>query len=304
MMGRSHFLLAGAAWAALAIRPIETPVGTLSAPVLRGPLIQDEPAGLLLSLLVAAACGLAPDLDKAGSTAARSLGIVTRVLSWGIERGFGHRKAFHSLVGVALGFLAGEAGPVDIALMAGMFDVDEELSDNDAALHYLVTSADEWNNAMALDNDLPTTACGTDEGFSAGCRYELIGGASTVHGISVRFGAGTSLGTRVQALLMDGTLNELATSANHTVSEEVRFVQITPPGSACSIAFGKGISPMEPGSLDAVQIVIPDADAALKLLTDKGVDAQGVDQLDWGRFVSFRDPDGNRFTLQELPPRP
>jgi catechol 2,3-dioxygenase-like lactoylglutathione lyase family enzyme len=91
---------------------------------------------------------------------------------------------------------------------------------------------------------------------------------------------------------------------DHTVSEEIRFVQITPPGSACSIAFGKGISTMEPGSLDAVQIVVPDADAALALLTEKGVAARGVDELDWGRFVSFRDPDGNRFTLQQLPPRP
>jgi catechol 2,3-dioxygenase-like lactoylglutathione lyase family enzyme len=91
---------------------------------------------------------------------------------------------------------------------------------------------------------------------------------------------------------------------DHTVSEDVRFVQITPPGSACSIAFGKGISPMEPGSLDAVQIVIPNADEALALLTEKGVQAEGVAELDWGRFVTFRDPDGNRFTLQQLPPRP
>jgi predicted enzyme related to lactoylglutathione lyase len=90
---------------------------------------------------------------------------------------------------------------------------------------------------------------------------------------------------------------------DHTVSEEIRFVQITPPGSACSIAFGKGMSTMAPGSLDAVQIVIPDADAALALLTEKGVEAQGVDELDWGRFVTFRDPDGNRFALQQLPPR-
>jgi membrane-bound metal-dependent hydrolase YbcI (DUF457 family) len=109
MMGRSHFLLAGAAWTALVVRPLETPLGSIGAPVLRGPMIEDEPAGLLLSLAVAAACGLAPDLDKAGSTAGRSLGFVTRVLSWGIERGFGHRKGFHSLVGVALAFLVGEA---------------------------------------------------------------------------------------------------------------------------------------------------------------------------------------------------
>ena len=108
MMGHSHFLLAGGAYAALAVRPFETPLGTLAAPVLRGAWIEDQPAALLLSLGVAAVCGLAPDLDKAGSTAARSLGFVTRVLSWGIERGFGHRKGFHSLVGVALGFLLGE----------------------------------------------------------------------------------------------------------------------------------------------------------------------------------------------------
>lgn len=86
-----------------------------------------------------------------------------------------------------------------------------------------------------------------------------------------------------------------------TVSEEIRFVQITPPGSACSIAFGKGISPMAPGSLDAIQLVIADADAALALLTQCGVEAHGVEELDWGRFVSFRDPDGNHFTLQQLP---
>jgi len=89
-----------------------------------------------------------------------------------------------------------------------------------------------------------------------------------------------------------------------TVSEEIRFVQVTPPGSACSIAFGKGISPMAPGSLDAVQLVIADADAALALLTERGIEANGVAELAWGRFVDFRDPDGNHFMLQELPPRP
>lgn len=108
MMGRSHLLLAGAAYAALGTRPLETPLGTLTAPVLRGAFLADQPSALLLSLVVAAACGLAPDLDKAGSTAARSLGIVTGLLSWGIERSLGHRGGFHSLVGVALGFLTGE----------------------------------------------------------------------------------------------------------------------------------------------------------------------------------------------------
>jgi membrane-bound metal-dependent hydrolase YbcI (DUF457 family) len=107
MLGRSHLLLAGTAYAALAVRPLETPLGRLTAPVLGGPQIEGSGA-VVLSLAIAAMCGLAPDLDKAGSTAARSLGVITRVLSWGIERGLGHRKAFHSLVGVCLGFLAGE----------------------------------------------------------------------------------------------------------------------------------------------------------------------------------------------------
>jgi predicted enzyme related to lactoylglutathione lyase len=89
---------------------------------------------------------------------------------------------------------------------------------------------------------------------------------------------------------------------DHTVSEDVRFVQITPPGSACSIAFGKGVSDMEPGRMNAIQLVVKDADAALAHLTDSGVAADGVHDLDWGRFVYFSDPDGNSYTLQQLPP--
>lgn len=88
---------------------------------------------------------------------------------------------------------------------------------------------------------------------------------------------------------------------DHEVDESTRFVQITPPGSACSIALGRGIAETEPGSLRGVQLVIRDADAALAMLREKGVDADGVDDLPWGRFVTFRDPDGNAFTLQELP---
>ncbi len=88
---------------------------------------------------------------------------------------------------------------------------------------------------------------------------------------------------------------------DQTVSEEIRFVQITPPGSACSIALGKGISEMVPGSLHAVQLVIDDADQALADLQARGIDAQGVQELAWGRFVFFADPDGNAYTLQELP---
>lgn len=85
------------------------------------------------------------------------------------------------------------------------------------------------------------------------------------------------------------------------VDETTRFVQITPPGSACSIAFGRGLTETEPGSLSGVQLVIADADAALALLRQKGVDADGVDEQPWGRFVTFRDPDGNEYTLQQLP---
>lgn len=84
----------------------------------------------------------------------------------------------------------------------------------------------------------------------------------------------------------------------------VRFVQLTPPGSACSIAIGEGIGgTLAPGSLDAIQVVVPDADAALAQLRAAGVAAHGVDEQDWGRFVTFADPDGNSWTLQQLPAR-
>ncbi|MCK6068247.1 MULTISPECIES: VOC family protein [Microbacterium] len=89
------------------------------------------------------------------------------------------------------------------------------------------------------------------------------------------------------------------------VNEELRFVQLTPPGSACSIAFGTGLgSAVAPGSLDVIQVVVPDADAELLRLRELGVDADGVDEQDWGRFVRFADPDGNSWTLQQLPARP
>lgn len=90
---------------------------------------------------------------------------------------------------------------------------------------------------------------------------------------------------------------------DQTVSDEVRFVQITPQGSACSIAFGKGLTEMPVGSQRGVQIVIDDADAALEHLKANGVDAGEVDEQPWGRFVTFSDPDGNRWTLQQLPKR-
>ena len=88
---------------------------------------------------------------------------------------------------------------------------------------------------------------------------------------------------------------------DHAVSEDVRFVQMTPPGSACSIAFGNGLTGMTPGSLDNLQAVVADAAAARAELAGRGVEVSEVDELPWGRFVSFRDPDGNRWALQQLP---
>ena len=88
------------------------------------------------------------------------------------------------------------------------------------------------------------------------------------------------------------------------VNDQVRFVQLTPPGSACSIAFGTGITQMAPGSQRGVQVVVPDAAAAHQHLLDHGVQASDVDVQPWGSFVTFDDPDGNGWTLQELPVRP
>jgi catechol 2,3-dioxygenase-like lactoylglutathione lyase family enzyme len=86
------------------------------------------------------------------------------------------------------------------------------------------------------------------------------------------------------------------------VSDELRFVQLTPPGSACSIAFGTGLGvDLEPGQQNTIQVVVADADRALSDLREVGVDARGVDELAWGRFVTFDDPDGNTWTLQQLP---
>lgn len=86
---------------------------------------------------------------------------------------------------------------------------------------------------------------------------------------------------------------------DHTVSDDIRFVQITPPGSACSIALGKGLSTMDPGSLQALQCVVADAQAAHDELAGRGVQVSEVDEQPWGKFVYFADPDGNGWALQE-----
>lgn len=86
------------------------------------------------------------------------------------------------------------------------------------------------------------------------------------------------------------------------VDESTRFVQVTPPTSACSIAFGEGITDMTPGTQNSIQAVVTDVQAARGDLVERGVEASEVVTLAWGSFTSFNDPDGNSWTLQELPP--
>jgi predicted enzyme related to lactoylglutathione lyase len=90
---------------------------------------------------------------------------------------------------------------------------------------------------------------------------------------------------------------------DHTVSDDVRFVQLTPPGSACSIALGKGIVDAEPGSVKGMQLVVSDINAARAELVERGVDVSEVHEFPWGSFVFFNDPDGNAWAVQTLPPR-
>ena len=87
---------------------------------------------------------------------------------------------------------------------------------------------------------------------------------------------------------------------DHTVSDEIRFVQITPPGSAASIAIGTGLSQMEPGSLEGLQVVVADIEAAREALLAGGVEASEISDFPWGRFVFFSDPDGNGWAVQEI----
>jgi catechol 2,3-dioxygenase-like lactoylglutathione lyase family enzyme len=88
-----------------------------------------------------------------------------------------------------------------------------------------------------------------------------------------------------------------------TVSEEVRFVQLTPPGSACSIAIGLGITDAAPGSVRGMQVVVDDVAKAREELADHGVEVSDVQEFPWGKFVYFTDPDGNAWAVQQLPPR-
>jgi catechol 2,3-dioxygenase-like lactoylglutathione lyase family enzyme len=101
---------------------------------------------------------------------------------------------------------------------------------------------------------------------------------------------------------------------DHQVSDELRFVQLTPPGSACSISIGKGLAKMEPGTLQGLQLCVTDIDAARKQLADAGVDITPVRFIEdgewkdghggpWNSFAFFSDPDGNGWAVQQIPPR-
>jgi catechol 2,3-dioxygenase-like lactoylglutathione lyase family enzyme len=90
---------------------------------------------------------------------------------------------------------------------------------------------------------------------------------------------------------------------DHTVSEEIRFVQLTPPGSACSIALGRGLTDAAPGSVVGLQLVVDDIGQAHRELGGRGVDVSEVQEFPWGSFVFFNDPDGNKWSVQQLPSR-
>ena len=91
---------------------------------------------------------------------------------------------------------------------------------------------------------------------------------------------------------------------DHQVNDKLRFVQLTPPGSACSITIGVGITDAEPGSVKGMQLVVADVQAARAELLRRGLEVGDVQSFPWGSFVYFRDPDGNKWAVQQLPPRP
>jgi catechol 2,3-dioxygenase-like lactoylglutathione lyase family enzyme len=90
---------------------------------------------------------------------------------------------------------------------------------------------------------------------------------------------------------------------DHRVSDQLRFIQLTPPGSACSIAIGTGMMETEPGTVQGLQLVVDDIEAAHAELSGRGVETSPVQDFPWGRFVFFKDPDGNGWAVQQIPPR-
>jgi catechol 2,3-dioxygenase-like lactoylglutathione lyase family enzyme len=88
---------------------------------------------------------------------------------------------------------------------------------------------------------------------------------------------------------------------DHDIGGGIRFVQLTPPGSACSISIGTGLTEAEPGSVEGLQLVVDDINAAREELAGRGIDVSDVQTFDWGAFVFFADPDGNKWAVQEIP---
>jgi len=92
-----------------------------------------------------------------------------------------------------------------------------------------------------------------------------------------------------------------AVDHDHAVEKGLRFIQLTPPGSGCSIAIGEGVTEMEPGSLQGLQLVVDDIEAAQDELAARNVEVSEIQDFPWGRFVFFSDPDGNRWAVQQIP---
>jgi catechol 2,3-dioxygenase-like lactoylglutathione lyase family enzyme len=90
---------------------------------------------------------------------------------------------------------------------------------------------------------------------------------------------------------------------DHVVSDDLRFIQLTPPGSACSITIGKGVIDTEPGSVQGMQMVVDDIHAARDELVGRGMEIGEVQEFPWGKFIFFKDPDGNGWAVQEIPAR-
>ena len=93
----------------------------------------------------------------------------------------------------------------------------------------------------------------------------------------------------------------LAVDNDVTVKEGLRFIQLTPPGSGCSVAIGDGLTEMKPGSIEGLLLVVDDIEAAREELSGRGVDVSEIQDFPWGRFVFFKDPDGNGWAVQQLP---
>jgi len=91
---------------------------------------------------------------------------------------------------------------------------------------------------------------------------------------------------------------------DHQVNDDLRFVQLTPPGSACSITIGTGVTDAQPGSVKGMQMVVADIEQAHRELSDRGVDVSDIQDFPWGRFVFFSDPDGNAWAVQAMVPQP